>query len=281
MKYFVKVYSLISMTRIVNVLITFFSVIVAVIICSDLSSVNGMMILSAVSAALVAAAGNVFNDIWDYEADAVNKPERPIPSGKVTRKEALNFYFSLILISLMIALYLGLIVFSVIILANLLLVLYTTGLKKIPFLGNFIISFLTGFVFIYGGLLTGNIRAAIIPSVFALLINLAREGIKTIEDIPGDSKSGITTLPQIFGINNARKIISAFLVLLLLFTFVPFIKGFYGIEYFIVVMAVINPLLVYVVKNLLEINKMPDLKKLSIILKLNMILGLIAIYVGR
>jgi hypothetical protein len=46
-------------------------------------------------------------------------------------------------------------------------------------------------------------------------------------------------------------------------------------------MAVINPLLVYVVKNLLEINKMPDLNKLSIILKLNMILGLIAIYVGR
>ena len=281
MKYFVKVYSLISMTRIVNVLITFFSVIVAVIICSDLSSVNGMIILSAASAALVAAAGNVFNDMWDHEADAVNRPERPIPSGKVTPKEALNFYFFLMLISLMISMYLSLIVFAVIILAHLLLVLYTTGLKKIPLLGNFIISFLTGFVFIYGGLLTGNARAAIIPAVFALLINLAREGIKTIEDIPGDSKSGITTLPQIFGINTTRKIVSAFLVLLLLFTFVPFIKGYYGIEYFVVVMAVVNPLLVYVVKNLLEINKMPDLKRLSVILKLNMILGLIAIYVGR
>lgn len=262
-------------------MITFISVIVAVVICSDLSSLNGMMILSSVSAALVAAAGNVFNDIWDYEADAVNKPERAIPSGKVTRKEALNFYFSLILISLMISMYLGLKVFSVIILAHLLLVLYTTGLKKIPLAGNFIISFLTGFVFIYGGLLTGNLSAAIIPAVFALLINLAREGIKTIEDIPGDSKSGITTLPQLYGINTARKIISAFLVLLLLFTFVPFMKGFYGIEYFVIVMAVINPLLVYVIKNLLEINKMPDLNKLSLILKVNMIVGLTAIYLGR
>lgn len=281
MKYLEEVYSLISMTRIVNVLITFFSVIVAVIICSDLSSVNGMMILSAVSAALVAAAGNVFNDVWDYETDAVNKPERPIPSRKVTPKAALNFYFSLILISLMISIYVSLIVFSVIILAHLLLLLYTTGLKKIPLLGNFIISFLTGFVFIYGGLLNGNVRAAIIPSVFALLINLAREGIKTIEDIPGDSKSGITTLPQKYGINTARKIISAFLVLLLLFTFVPFINGFYGIEYFVIVMALINPLLVYVIKNLLETNKMPDLNKLSIILKVNMVLGLTAIYLGR
>lgn len=281
MKYLAKVYSLISMTRIVNVLITFISVIVAVVICSDLSSVNGMMILSAVSAALVAAAGNVFNDIWDYEVDEVNRPERAIPSGKVTRKEALNFYFSLVLISLMISIYLSIIIFSVIILAHLLLVLYTTGLKKIPLLGNFIISFLTGFVFIYGGLLTGNIRAAIIPSVFALLINLAREGIKTIEDIPGDSKSGITTLPQKYGINTARKIISAFLVLLLLFTFVPFMNGFYGIEYLVIVMALINPLLVYVIKNLLETNKMPDLNKLSLILKVNMILGLTAIYLGR
>lgn len=281
MKFFSKVYTYIELTRIINVIITFISVIVAVIISSDISSVNDAIILAAVCAAIVTAAGNVINDLWDIETDAVNKPERPLPSGKITRKEALNFYFSLILLSIIISMSLSLIVFAIIILAHLLLLLYTTGLKKIPFLGNFVISFLTGFVFIYGGLLTGNVNAAIIPASFALLINLSREGIKTIEDIPGDSKSGIITLPQKYGINFTRKLTSAFLVLLLVFTFVPFINGIYDIEYFIIVMAAVNPLLVYVIKSLLETSKMPDLRKLSFILKINMIVGLTAIYFGK
>jgi geranylgeranylglycerol-phosphate geranylgeranyltransferase len=281
MKFISKVYAYIELIRIINVIITFISVIVAVIISSDISSVNGTIILAAVCAAIVTAAGNVINDLWDIETDAVNKPDRPLPSEKITRKEALNFYFSLILLSIIISMSLSLIVFAIIILAHLLLLLYTTGLKKISFLGNFVISFLTGFVFIYGGLLTGNVNAAIIPASFALLINLSREGIKTIEDMPGDSRSGIITVPQKYGINFTRKLTSAFLVLLLVFTFVPFINGIYNIEYFIIVMAAVNPLLVYVIKNLLETSKIPDLRKLSFILKINMIVGLTAIYFGK
>lgn len=281
MDFILKAYAYIELTRIINVLITFFSVIVAVIISSDISAANEVVILAAVCAALVTAAGNIINDIWDFETDTINKPGRPLPSGKITRKEALNFYFSLILLSIIISMYLNLIVFAIIILAHLLLLLYTTGLKKITFLGNFVISFLTGFVFIFGGLLTGNVNSAVIPAAFAFLINLSREWIKTIEDMPGDSRAGVTTLPLKYGINFTRKLTSVFLVLLLVFTFVPFVNGIYSIEYFVIIMAAVNPLLVYVIKNLLETSKMPDLKKLSFILKLNMIAGLTAIYFGK
>ena len=172
-------------------------------------------------------------------------------------------------------------VLGIVILAHLLLLIYSIGLKKIPLLGNFVVSFLTGFVFIFGGLLVGNIQAALIPAVFAFLINFAREGIKTMDDIPGDKSAGITTFPQLYGMDFSRKLVSAFLLLLLLFTFVPFLKGYYGIEYFLIIMAVVDPLLVYVVKSLLENKPAINLNKLSFLLKLNMIFGLTAIYFGR
>ncbi len=281
MNYLSKAFAFISLTRVVNVLITFFSVIVAVLICSDLSLIGGTVYTAAACAALTAAAGNVINDIWDYESDLINKPERPLPAGRLTKKTALNFYFSLVLITVAIAASFNIIIFFIVILAHLLLLIYSIGLKKIPLLGNFVISFLTGFVFIYGGLIAGNLSAAIIPAVFAMLINLSREGIKTIEDIPGDKSTGTVTFPQKYGVILSRKLISAFLLLLLLFTFVPFVAGIYGIEYFIIVMVVVNPLLVYVIKSLLGTGKTVTLNKLSFILKMNMIFGLTAIYFGR
>ncbi len=281
MNFFSRIYAFIILTRIINVLITFFSVFVGILICSRTTPINAGTLMAAAAAALVAAAGNVINDIWDYETDLVNKPDRPIPSGKVTKKAALNFYFILILTSLIIATTVSNIILAIILLSHLLLLVYSIGLKKILFLGNFVISFLTGFVFIYGGIIAGNIYAAIIPACFALLINISREGIKTIQDIPGDKITGTITFPQKYGINFSRKYVSAFLILLLLFTFVPFANGFYGIEYFIIVMAVVNPLLVYVIKSLLESGKTLNLNRLSFILKLNMIFGLTAIYFGK
>jgi geranylgeranylglycerol-phosphate geranylgeranyltransferase len=281
MNYLLKVYAFISLIRVVNVLITFFSVIVAAVICSDISLINGNIFTAAACAALAAAAGNVINDIWDYESDLINRPDRPIPSGKVTKKAALNFYYTLVLISVMIAASFNLIIFFIVILSHLLLLLYTVSLKKISLLGNFVISFLTGFVFIYGGIIVGDISAAIIPAGFALLINFSREVIKTIGDIPGDKSTGTITFPQKYGINYSRKLISVFLILLLIFTFVPFVTRFYGIEYFIIVMVVVNPLLIYVIKSLLETDRTLNLNKLSFILKLNMIFGLTAIYFGK
>ncbi len=281
MKSFSKIYSLISLVRIINVIITFISVVVAVIICSGLLSINIIVLIAAAAASLTAAAGNVINDIWDYEADSINKPGRPLPSGRVSKKAALNLYFSLVLISGILAEMLGWVILGIIILSHFLLLIYSIRLKKIPFLGNFVVSFLTGFVFIFGGLIAGNIIAAVIPAIFAFLINFAREGIKTLEDIPGDKSAGVTTFPQLYGMDFSKKLVSAFLLLLLLFTFVPFLKGYYGIEYFLIIMAVVNPLLVYVIKSLIENGPKLNLNKLSFILKLNMIFGLTAIYFGR
>lgn len=51
-------------------------------------SVLGTMLLGAVCASLLNAASNVLNQIADLEADRINKPQRPLPSGRVTEAQA-------------------------------------------------------------------------------------------------------------------------------------------------------------------------------------------------
>ena len=69
----------------------------------------------------------------------------------------------------------------------------------VPILGNLIVSILTGLVFIYGGVAVNNPLAAIIPAIFAFLINLIREVVKDMQDVEGDLKQEMITFPGKFG----------------------------------------------------------------------------------
>ena len=45
-------------------------------------------IFAFVAVALLCAAGNIFNDYFDLESDCINKPNRPIPSGRMQKKRS-------------------------------------------------------------------------------------------------------------------------------------------------------------------------------------------------
>ncbi len=51
--------------------------------------------LAALATLLVSAAANAWNDYRDIEIDRINQPQRPLPSGMVSPRAALNFSISL------------------------------------------------------------------------------------------------------------------------------------------------------------------------------------------
>ncbi|MCK4824074.1 UbiA family prenyltransferase, partial [bacterium] len=51
---------------------------------SNLQSWELRTLSGAVSASLILAAGNAFNDVRDLQSDRINTPHRPIPSGLIT-----------------------------------------------------------------------------------------------------------------------------------------------------------------------------------------------------
>jgi geranylgeranylglycerol-phosphate geranylgeranyltransferase len=276
-----KLKALIIISRPINLLITFLVIIVACIISikGDYSVLK--VFFAGLTGALTVSAGNVINDYFDINIDKVNRPHRVLPKGELTLREALVSYIFLFFVSLLLSIFISLIALLEVFFASALLFLYSYKIKKIPLLGNFVVAFLTGFAFIYGGMAVDNSKAAIIPALFALLINFIREIVKDMEDIEGDKQQGINSYPAIRGFKKAKMIIVFITGVLIILTVFPFINELYAIEYFIIVMVIVNPLLVYIVKSLFDDDSTKNLNKLSNLLKLNMVIGLTAIFLGK
>ncbi len=273
--------SFIQIIRPVNFAITFLSVIVAAAICIDGEYQVYKIILAAFSASLTLSAGNIINDIKDIAIDKVNHPERPLITGKITVSQAKAEYVLLTFIALLLSFFINLPAFVIALSATVLLLLYSYYFKMVPILGNLIVSILTGLVFIYGGVVVNNPLAAIIPAIFAFLINLIREIVKDMQDVEGDLKQGVITFPGKFGFNSSKLLVVELTVILFLVTLYPFITRLYKIEFIILIMAVVNPLLIYNLKILFKDHSSSKLNKISTILKLNMFIGLIAILLGK
>ena len=275
-----KIQAIVKLIRPINFLITFITVVVAAFICQPGLVFSSSIILAAFAASFTLASGNIINDIYDVEIDKINRSSRPLPSGKIINKEALVLYFIFQLLSLILSWFINLPAFFIVIIATLLLFLYSKYLKRIPLIGNITVAFLTGLVFIYGGIAVENYDAAIIPALFAFLINLIREIVKDMKDVKGDEKAGVVSFPIKYGFQKSKILILFVIILLFLFTFYPFLIQLFRIEYFIVVMVIVNPLLIYSVKILFEDHSEKNLDKISNILKLDMVVGLLAIFIG-
>lgn len=270
----------ITLIRPVNFVITALSIFVASLLAGGTQAQFLHMLFASLSGALIGSGGMVINDILDVEIDMINKPDRPIPSGAVDRYDAMMFYGALTGAGMIMAAYTTKPAFIIAFITAPMLILYSKVLKGTPLIGNMLIGGLTGLAFIFGGAAVGNIKQALMPALFAFLINVGREVIKDMEDVEGDAKNGAATLPVVYGMRNAAIIATMFLVFVMASTIVPFVNGVYGMKYFITVNAGMNLVIVYVIYSLWKDQSIKNLNFLSTILKWDMLVGLIAIYLG-
>ena len=272
--------AIIKMSRPINLVITFATVFVASLICNTQQNISVEVFFASLSAMLVAAAGNIINDIFDLEIDKINKPNRSLPAGETTKRNAIIFYLLFSVSAIMISSLINIAAIVIVTVTSLLLFFYSFKLKAVPLIGNLTVAVCTGLAFIYGGVAVGNWKLGIIPAVFAFLINLIRELLKDIEDLEGDLKNKVITFPGKYGIDKTKSLIIMITVFLIVTTFYPFIYKIYSIEYFLIVLFGVDLILVYFLKELNKKNFLEKISKLSNYLKLSMILGLIAIYFG-
>ncbi len=270
----------ITLARPVNFIITALSIFVSCILAGGTQSQILPMIFASLGGALIGSGGMVINDILDIEIDRINKPDRPLPSGAVARYDALMFFGALTGFGLIMSAYTTRSAFIIAFFAVPVIVLYSKVLKGTPLLGNITVGALTGLAFIFGGATVGNIRQALMPALFAFLINVGREIVKDMEDVEGDSKNNARTFPVKYGMKNAGIIATTFLVIVIGSTFIPFFCGLYGLKYFITVNFGVNLVLVYLIISLWKDQSVKNLNRISNILKWDMLVGLIAIYLG-
>ena len=276
-----KISAYIKIVRPYNFLITFLAVIIASLVSYQGEFPSMKVLLAAITASLTMSAGNVINDIYDLNGDKINHPKRPLPSGIISIQSVYIFYLILLAISLVISLFISNLNFVVNFLAVILLYLYSYKFKRVLLVGNLIVSLLTGLAFIYGGMAVNNIYYSVVPALFAFLINLIREIVKDIEDSEGDMQEGIITFALKYGIKTALNTIVSLCMLLMLLTLYPYLNGNYGGYYLVVILVLVIPVLIYFVLSLLKDSSRKNLNNLSFLLKLDMVFGLIAVYVGK
>lgn len=227
---------------------------VAVYVASLIAGLNFYPILPVVlallSTFLICAGGMVINDYFDVETDRVNKPQRPIPAGKISKTTSLIYSFLLFAIGVYVSYLINIFTLIVAILASALLILYAWKLKKVILIGHLAISSLVALTFIYGGLINLNYLPVLSLAILAFLSNAGREIYKSIEDILGDRKVGMQSLPIKYGVLNARKIASIFLLFAIVLSFLPYFLGifrevylfFVAIADIVFLAAVVGPL---------------------------------------
>ena len=240
---------------------------------------NLNLIYVSIAALIMLSAGNAINDYCDYKIDLINKPNRPLPSGRLKRQNALVFAIILIGISITLGALINIYALCIAILVSGMLVCYAFWLKRTPIYGNITVSTLTGITFISGGVAIGSIQGTIIPAIFAFLFTGAREIVKDLEDTEGDQEHQANTL----AIQNPRFAVLlalGFMSSVILFSPIPYIFGWYSWHYLITIIFGVDIVLLYLGFQLWKDVSKSSCAFIQRWMKWDIFVGLVAIYLG-
>jgi geranylgeranylglycerol-phosphate geranylgeranyltransferase len=268
---------LINLSRPVNVIISFLTIIVAAELAWGLDPIENVL-LAALSAALITIGANVINDYFDIDIDRVNKPKRPLAVGILSKQTAIVYFISVYICAWCLALYINIWMFLIAFTTSVILFFYSFHLKRTVIWGNLTVSFATAMAFVYGGLAVGHYKETLFPAAFAFLFHFGREILKDIQDMEGDSQAGAITYPLKYGISRSISLITVDFILLVFLTAIPYILGIYSLRYFLIICLGIYPILLFVLYRSNKDPKPENLGFLSNLLKADMIIGLLAIY---
>lgn len=248
----------------------------------------------------LAAAGYVINDIYDLDADGVNKPQRVTIGKHFTIVSAWQIYFGINLL----AVFMGYLVskaagmpalWMLPLVAIALLYFYAISLKKIAVIGNLTVSLLTALPVILVALfdlipainmenqqsIKEVVKVISAYALFAFWSNFIREIVKDAEDYKGDKKQGYRTLAIIVGQSQIRYIIVILTLTMLIFTayFNLFLFQSSLLLLALYILLFVNLPLLYFIYQIFIAKKSKDFKRASTIIKIIMLTGILSMVV--
>ena len=177
-------------------------------------------ILALVGAYFAITSSYVFNDYCDVDIDKINLPQRPLPSSRVTRKNALTYALVLILIAGAVAAYLNPESLVVFIVAAGVITIYSSMAKRSTFLSFVPVGISYGLVpigvwlaFDPAGILKPGIDDIILPqaAIFLGVMMCVTDWGFTLSgvarDVEGDRAKGAPTTPVTFGVPATSKFV--------------------------------------------------------------------------
>lgn len=169
------------------------------------------------------------NDYLDVETDRLNgKMDRPLVRGAISLEFARNLSIACLGLSVLLAFFINMNAFLIALVFNAFAVMYNARLKDLPLLGNVYIALTMAIPFIFGNFVVSKDLAplAVVLASLGFIAGLAREIVKTVQDMEGDMKArGSRTLPVVIGKGPSVAAAVALYILFVPLSASPFVLG--------------------------------------------------------
>ncbi len=171
------------------------------------------------------------NDLLDIKADKINKRnDRPLVTGEISKKIAIATTMLGYSLSLVFAFFINPICLAIAMFFAAFSIAYNYMLKKLPFVGNIYIAISMAIPFVFGNFAVSTEAnpAVLSLSLLAFLAGLAREIIKSAEDLEGDKKArNAFTLPAVIGVKHS---VYGAVFIYFLFAISAFLPFYFGLN---------------------------------------------------
>ena len=233
------------------------------------------LLMAMIAAFLICGAGQAINDYYDAKIDKKIRPEKPIPSGKISAKGAFAFSIILFILGIALSYFINIYAFVIALTISLLLFCYSAFLGKYKYIGNWIVASGTALTLVFGASVVLNFRIASILALSALFANVARELTKDFEDLDADLGFK-TSLPQLLQGMKVKLLILTMYLAAIIVAFAPFALGLFRNLFYPALVAVSG--IIFIFAALLAFkNKFHKAQNFS---KLGMIIALVAFFIG-
>lgn len=158
---------------------------------------------------LVMASGYWINDLYDYKIDLINKPHKTYIPAKISAKKVWTAWFAtwafITGFSVLLPLRMQMILQG----SWILLFLYARYFKRKPAIGNLVVATLGAALVLTAAAWMYSLSFTVLClAIFSFEATLIREITKDVEDLKGDLKFHLSTLPILIGLNATRNLLA-------------------------------------------------------------------------
>ena len=236
--------------------------------------------MAAITVLLITASTNAWNDYIDIEIDKINKPKRPLPSGKISNRGALTFSIVGSILSLITAAFVNQTGFLIALCSNALLYLYSWKLKCTVLWGNAAVATIVALCFIFGGVAAGNIHPTLMLAITVFFAMMGREIIKTMADYKGDLQQNCHTIATTWGKNISSMFALFFLLMTALLMFLTYFREQYHPSYLFLILFIIFPLFFYTAITVIKNTDSHSLDRICLLLQYSYFIWFLSIALG-
>lgn len=207
----------------------------------------------------VSGSAMISNDYFDLNVDRVNRPSRPLPSGRITIPELKILMGIFSVAGFTTAVLLGPIQLIVAAVLWTVGVLYNWRLKETGIPGNLMVSLSVAMTFIFGGVAVGEVLSGVVWTFGALafIFDFGEEIAGGAMDIEGDKQRQVRTLASRRGRKVALRVSATLFTIFIGLSFVPYIMNWLGTSYLFLIVPT-DSALAYFAFKLLQSNTIKE-----------------------